>query len=1134
MKLVHPQREILKASGLTASSYLYFISKHFRSGLVVVPNSFDLNQAKETLNFFLGNEFSVSIFPSLERVYEPLRQEPEALFQRILTQWQLASGGNYRPDFILTTREALSQKTISAKEILKRTLKVEKGAWLERDHFIQQLFALGYRKDELAEDQGFFSVRGHLIDIFSPYENFPYRLEFFGDEVVSLRTFDPKSQRSLKDLENFDILPCRELILTGENLKLAKEKLKDLGDELGVDRSDRERILSELENHREIIEPRWVLPAFTDSFVNLFEYLDENLPIILVDAEKSAKDLRAFWKEEDAAFEELSGRLAYPPHLLRSEEDRFSKENINKLNTGVVGEGHSYEVLSFEGLRQKLLQAKSFLPLAELVREFHTKGIATEIILQNSKRTEALKDALPELQDLIYRDGPLFDGFSSNTFQKIFINEKDIFGSKRRKVSSARVSSEDFLRQFSDLKEGDYIIHEDHGIGRYRGLQKLEIHKVTSEFLVLEFADNDKLYLPIYRVDKLSRYVREGFAHPRLDKLGTQIFLKKKAKIRKDILAVAHELLEIAGARKTQKVERLDMQNRDAYFEFGNRFAYDLTSDQESAVAEIESDMRKDFPMDRLVCGDVGFGKTEVALRAAMRCLLQGRQVAVLAPTTILVEQHMRTFKKRFEGFKFHLAHLSRFVSDADQKKSVAGVREGKIDLVIGTHRLLQNDIQFKNLGLLIIDEEQRFGVKHKEKIKKMRSSIDILTLSATPIPRTLQMSIFGIRELSLITTPPESRESVKTYVGAFDENLIRAACLKERERGGQILFVHNRVQTIQGVADKLKKLLPECKIVVAHGQMKENDLENKMLEFIEGRADILIATTIIENGLDIPNANTLFVDHAEMFGLSDLYQLRGRVGRGHRSSFAYFLIHENTALSEEASKRLQVIQSCTELGSGFNVATHDMEIRGSGNLLGEEQSGIIAEVGLELYTQMLQETLSTLKKESFPEPLPELNSGYSAYIPETYIPDATVRIATYSRLNKTKTPGDLLILEEEILDRFGLYPKEVENLCQLQRLRTMAYALKASVIDCFPGKLSLTLSTNTPLEPQKIIPILSKKIVLDPKGRLVFHFDSALKKPELATDVRYQKHHELYDFSLCRDFLKDLCSRTNVVLQNI
>lgn len=1125
-------KETFKISGLAASSYLYFIAKHFKRGLIIVPSNIRMDQARDALAFFLEGAVPVYTYPSLDRLYEHIRQEPEHLRARLKTQAELVKRPNENC-FIIASPSGLSQKTIPPKTLRKSFLSIKKAEFLERDRTIDGLQSMGYRRDEIAEDLGFFSVRGHLIDIFSPFDTHPYRIEFFGDEVLSIRTFDPVTQRSLAELNEIQIVPARELLLHHDEFKDARIKIKDFGDEIGVARDERDRILSELEQRREVFEPRWLLPAFEAHLADLFDYLPKDFEIITLNGPQLVEEREEFWRNEDKAYQELKS-LAYPPENLRTTSlDLMSKEH-HQLFTSIAPNTQVYESIDFDQLRPRLVQAKSFSPILEVAKDLSDRGISLDIVFENDKRREALYESLPEITKLArLMSGPLFEGFQSKTFSRALLNEKDIFGTKKRRATP-RQTTEDFLRQFSDLNDGDFVIHEDHGVAKFRGLQKLTLQTVTSEFLVLEYADSDKLYLPIYRVDKIARYVSEGFANPKLDKLGTQNFAKKKARARRDILSTAHELLKVAAERKLNKVQRPDEIDMKEFRKFCDEFPYELTGDQESAILEITDDLKKSYPMDRLVCGDVGFGKTEVAMRAAMLSLLQGKQVCVLAPTTLLVEQHFRTFSKRFAKLKFNIGHLSRFLGPREQKKIVDGMRAGSIDIVIGTHRLFQPDIEFKNLGLMIVDEEQRFGVKHKERLKKFRSTVDVLTLSATPIPRTLQMSIFGIRELALITTPPESREAVKTYVGTFDETLIRNACLKERERGGQILFVHNRVQTIDGLAQRLKKLLPEIRIVVGHGQMREEELEKVMLDFIEERADLLLATTIIENGIDIPNANTLFVDHAEYFGLSDLYQLRGRVGRSHRSSTAYFLIREETQLTPEASKRLQVIQSCTALGSGFNVATHDLEIRGSGNLLGEEQSGLIAEVGMELYSQMLQETLAELKNEGVNEPMPELNSGYTAYIPDTYIPDASLRISTYRKLDRAKSPNELLKLEEEILDRFGMYPKEVETLCELLRIRALSYPLSPVTVDCFPGRLTLTLSPKTPLEPSEILSLVGKEVALDPKGRLTFLYQSALQNPQLASEPKFQNRPEFYDFSICRRFLIDLLQKAKIAVENL
>lgn len=1114
------KNDFYQINGLSGASYLYFIAQHFESGIVILPSSIDLNRARDALKFFFNDEKDIFCFPAFERLFEPIRQEPAIVFQRLQTQAALLT--QKRPFFLLTQFEALAQAVIPPKELERAQRKIEKKGWIARDEFLIYLQSIGYRRDELAEDQGFFSVRGHLIDLFSPFHPHPFRIEFFGDEIVSIRTFDPKTQRSLTDLDSLEISPIRELISSPDKMKGAREKIKEAGDARGLSFDERERLLGDLENQQDVGEPHWLLPAFSSGLTSLEDYLPKDLPSIFVDRTKATDSFHSTTKADEEAFEGLK-KFSFPPSALSSSVQNILEAKGHELDTLISGRGLTYQVATFEDLRESLLKSKSFGPLESLILDIKDKNIRSTLVIGSSKRREALGDSLEKVASSVeWKNGPYFDGFWSTSFQKAFITERDIFGVKKKRAQYLSRSKEDFLRQFSDLNDGDYVIHEDHGISKYRGLQKIQIGVGTTEFLVLEYAESDKLYLPVYRLDKLSRYVGEGLAEPRLDRLGSQVFSKRKLKIKDDILKIAHELLAVAAERKMAQIERAQDVDLRTYQTFCDDFPYELTPDQEAASLEIEKDLRNAYPMDRLVCGDVGFGKTEVAMRACLLSILRGFQVAVLAPTTILVEQHFRNFLKRFSKTGVKVAKISRFSSAAEQRKILEDLESGRIDLIIGTHRLLGPDVKFKNIGMLVIDEEQKFGVKHKERIKKFRTNLDVLTLSATPIPRTLQLSVAGIKELSLITTPPENREAVKTIVGSFEQGLIKSAIEKEIARGGQVLVVHNRVQTIQGLATQLKEWLPNIRFTVAHGQMSETELEQKMVEFIDGDSDVLIATSIIENGLDIPTANTLIVDHAELFGLSNLYQLRGRVGRSHLQATAYFLIHETTELTKEASKRLQVIQTCTELGSGFNVATHDMEIRGSGNILGEEQSGVIAEVGLELYSQMLQETLAELKNEKPPLPLPDLNTGYTAFIPETYIPDPAIRIATYKQLNKVHTPAELVELEDELLDRFGLYPREVENFCQILRLRTYASALRAESLDVFPGRLAVLLSSETPLEPKKLIPLLGKEVSLDSKGRISFSFKSSgeLKEQE--------------DFQKCRQFLKKLCELSSISVENI
>lgn len=1115
-------------NGLAGSSAAYFIAKHFEQAHIVLPHFRASEDFLEALRYFLPSEKPLLIFPEHEQFYQLTREDPQVNFDRIATLAFLANRAR-RPFFLVSSVLSLAQKTSSPERIRKKSLYVMKSAEFDRDEFVRQLKALGYVQDDFVQDKGFFSVRGFLVDLFSPFLDQAFRIEFFGDEITSIRRFDPDTQRSLEEVQELEILPCREFVLFENEFAQARKALKDLGDELKISREEREQVWTQIENFRDVMGMRWLLPAADPELCSLGECLPSTLPTVFVDPEVSRRELELVSSQDEEDFQKIQ-TLAFPPSRLKADPRlNFEDPQVSRVDRLLSSHGITYKVGEFSDLRPRLLRARNFQPLLEEIEALLKQKLSVEIVMRNPKRTESLMESLEAVASQIeWTTGQLFSGFQSQTLGKAFITEKDIFGVRRRHQKSRQVEAADFLREFSDIKDGDFIVHEEHGLGLFRGLVSLQIGQVQSEFALIEYADEDKLYLPIYRLDQLSRYVSgEGYAKPKLDKLGSQSFSKKKAKAKQDILKLAHELMDIAAKRKLMETQRQAIDEA-LYSEFCHRFPYELTPDQEKSIRDVESDLSSPQPMDRLVCGDVGFGKTEVALRAAFFRALQGSQIAVLAPTTLLAEQHFQGFQKRFEGMGKKVGRLSRFASAKEQSQTLKKLAAGEIDVIIGTHRLLQRDMEFHNLGMLIVDEEQRFGVKHKERIKKLRSGIDVLTLSATPIPRTLQMSIVGIRDLSLITTAPDTREAVSTFVGAFDPHLIRQAAERERARGGQILFVHNRVKSILRLKEKLTQILPGFQIAIAHGQMPEDDLEAIMLDYVNQKYEILLATSIIENGLDIPNANTIFVDHAEQFGLSDLYQLRGRVGRSHRKAYSYFLIHEDTALTEEASKRLQVIQNCTELGSGFRVATHDLEIRGSGNLLGEAQSGVVSEVGLELYNQMLEDTLAELRHTSAREELPELNAGYTAFIPESYVPDPSVRISTYRQLNRMTDIQEILRFEDEIKDRFGPYPEPVRTLLSLTQIRIYASLFKAKSLDCFPGRLTIDFHPSTPLTLPKLRDILSKKIQIDPKGRLNFQFESAHHKPQLLENSSFVRTED-YDFAQVRSFFRRLAQISDI-----
>jgi transcription-repair coupling factor (superfamily II helicase) len=645
------------------------------------------------------------------------------------------------------------------------------------------------------------------------------------------------------------------------------------------------------------------------------------------------------------------------------------------------------------------------------------------------------------------------------------------------------------LASMAELKPGDYMVHIDHGIALYRGLQHISVGSVGGDFLLLEYAGSDKLFLPVDRLGLVQRYVGPEGSHPALDKLGGVSWEKSKGKARKNIEELAGELLEIYARRQLSEGFSFSPPD-EMYREFEASFAWEETPDQLSAIQDVLADMQHSKPMDRLVCGDVGYGKTEVALRGAFKSALDGKQVGILVPTTILAQQHYETFRERLKDYPVTVEVLSRFRTPKEQKGILERLKKGDIDIIIGTHRLLQKDVAFKDLGLLIIDEEQRFGVKDKERLKSFRAVVDVMTLTATPIPRTLYMSMMGIRDLSIIDTPPVDRLAVKTIVSRFSEELIREAVLRELRRGGQIFFVHNRVQTIGKRAELLAQLVPEAKIAVGHGQMGEHELEKVMLGFMHGETNLLLCTTIIESGLDIPNANTLIVDHADKFGLSQLYQLRGRVGRSTQRGYAYLLIPSEAAISSDARERLRVLQEISELGAGFRIATHDMEIRGAGDMLGNRQSGTVTEIGFELYNQMLEETIARMRGEESVERVePEINLKVPAFIPEAYVKDAGQRLVIYKKLTQAENEEDVLDVQNEVLDRFGKYPLATAYLFEIMKLRVLLKKLIVRQND-FDGKaVIISFHPRTPAPPDTIIGMMRsepKKYQLTPDYKLV------------------------------------------------
>lgn len=1053
--------------GLTGASKAWLLSRAFRSDrsrpfLVVLSDQERAESFAADLRFFLGTE-EVLFYPSSELLpFEVQTIHPDISARRILFLHSILAAE--RPFVAVTAAPNLVERVIPKDALIRKVLRIELGSEYPREELLARLHEMGYARMSMVEERGEMSIRGAILDIYPPpvpeSGNYPVRIEFFGDAVESIRTFDPSTQRSQKELLEVLILPARVADLSHGARMRARERLLERVEELGMGREAWEPLYNRLRDGTDIQGVDALLPLFYERLDTVFDYLPEDTLAAVVDPSA----VEAGIKEFSAGVDERSSaaRSFVRAEELYSDGEAFHAAlrarplvEIEPLN----GEGIEIETESNLDLRQDITLKKDLSPLRERIRSWLDHGLSVYLTAHNRAQAERMQELLdgfstsvmkgPEMLQAAARkerasvnivEGTLSAGFRLASESIVIVTEEEIFGERIRGRRPPSKKLDTFLSQLKDLSEGDFIVHALHGIGIYRGLKRLEFDDTANDFLLIEYRDGDRLYLPVQRMDLVTRYHGVEGRQPEPDKLGGRGWERKKAKVRKAVDRLAGELLRLYAARNAAEGYAFSAPGR-LFTEFEAGFEYDETPDQERAIEEVMHDMGLKRPMDRLVCGDVGYGKTEVAMRAAFRAVLDGKQVAVLVPTTVLAQQHYLTFKKRFAPYPVTVAVLSRFRSRTEQMDTLARLREGRVDIIIGTHRLLQKDVVFKDLGLIVIDEEHRFGVRHKERLKGLKKEVDVLTLTATPIPRTLHMSLADIRDLSIINTPPEDRLAITTRIIRFDEGAIREAIEREIKRGGQVFFVHNRVQNIGAMHEYLRTIVagisPDIRIGVAHGQMREGELEKVMLAFVNREYDILLSTTIIESGLDIPAANTIIINRADRFGLAELYQLRGRVGRSNHRAYAYLICPDASTLTAEARKRMEVIRELSELGSGFRIAAYDLEIRGAGELLGARQSGHIAEVGFDMYTQLLEEAVKELRGEKvIHEPEPEINIKVSQYIPEEYVPDTRQRINIYKRLATAATRDELAELREELTDRYGTVPQVAENLFDVAALK--------------------------------------------------------------------------------------------------
>lgn len=993
---------------------------------------------------------------------------------------------------------ALATRVIPTSAVAGLHLQV--GQTLDAPHVATYLAELGYLRAPLAEDPGSFAVRGGLLDIWPAPLAQPVRVELLGDEVAAIRAFDAGSQRSLHALDRVVVPPATPICTTTTDHARARQRLTALCEAVNLPSSQTRALITDLVDSHAALGLGAYLPAFHD-LIPLTQYLTQHALFVIDDPSAVSRALREYW-DTLCSHEPPGAKPHYlPGALAQSEEDLFEQISNHRVlclhRAAVTGKEAptgwaswevapantpSLESRDHQELQNRLSEQRHGLgkqasldPLFEALAQFREQGLRVEISARSSAQAVRLTSLL-EHHDLRQSDtglrvvvGRLARGMIAELSGFALLTEEEIFGSRSHRSSASR-SAKNALDDLRSLEIGDFVVHVDHGVGRYLGFERRHIDSKNSvELLVIEYAASDRLLLPVYRLNQLQKYLGKE-SSPRLDRLGGATFSKTKARVRKHVREMADELLRLYADRAHVNKNPLPALDDD-YATFEAQFPFEETPDQAAAIQEVLRDLEKPQVMDRLVCGDVGFGKTEVALRAAFRHAMNGRQVALLCPTTVLAQQHFQTFHSRLSTTPIRVRVLSRFQSAQEQREVVEQIRSGNVDLVVGTHRLLSRDVHFKNLGLLIIDEEQRFGVSHKERIKQLRTNIDVLTLTATPIPRTLQLAVGGMRDLSVIATPPEDRRAIRTLIARDDDNTVREAIRRELQRGGQVYYVYNRVEDIQERATRLARIVPEARIGVAHGQMKPATLEHTMLGFVSGKLDILVCTAIIESGLDIPRANTMLIDRAELFGLAQLHQLRGRVGRSPRRAYCYLLVPLPSALTSEARARVEALVRYGELGSGLNLATLDMELRGTGDLLGAEQSGSVASVGFQLFCQMLSEASEELRGiEVIHEIDPELSFDVEALLPEQYIEDIGLRLSLYKRLASALDEAHVVALAAEMEDRFGPPPPQVERLIELMRIKVELRRLRVLVCEASARAVTLHLSDDTPLDRDKIL----------------------------------------------------------------
>jgi len=1121
---------------------------------VVTQSNRDLEPWEADLRFWYcalagakNCENEVLVLPSSESdPYAGSSPHPETLERRALALWRLA---RHQQDFVLLTARALARRTVTPDEIADAGVLLAKNDNQSPEDLVYKLVAAGYVREDPVGAVGEFSMRGGIIDVWSPGQERPVRIEFFGDEVDSLRGFDPETQLSTSQLSEVELVPMREVVVRSQDFRAWAEAARERWSDPRFARALRDRTVF-ADEAESFAGWEWLMPIFRERSGSIFDYLKN--AVLVVDEPSSVEthlgEVFQSLAERYAETDAVDDIAVEPTELYLSvEELRTKLDSKQRVELRVLGraaaELDQSVALDAEAPKVQLGRSRArreplfLFPVAGIApevewktqstRKYHGRlaNLAADLVSARDSNTKTLlvmpslgvaervAEILAEYEidaqlslveqmrsgveegvgaQTIVTVGRLSSGFEMPGAHLLTHVEADLFDEagdpalerrgpwaegSRQKAEGKRKKSKTaaFLSDFRDLRTGDFVVHIDHGIGRFGGLQTLDLGTRSSEFMLLFYAEDAKLFVPVERLDLVQRYSSAEGQQPTLDRLGGLGWQKTKAKAKRAMRDMADELLRLYAERKLVGGYAFAVDT-PWQREFEDGFEYVLTPDQETAIEDVKQDMEQPTPMDRLLCGDVGYGKTEVAMRAAFKAVMEGKQAAVLTPTTVLAYQHYDTFRSRFAPFPVKIELLSRFRSAKEQKEVAKRVESGEVDVVIGTHRLLSKDVRFKELGIVVVDEEQRFGVAHKEKLKHLKKRVDVLTLSATPIPRTLNMSLSGLRDMSLIETPPRDRLAIQTQVVQFSENVIKSAIELELGRGGQVFFIHNRVETIDTIAALVQRLVPQARMVVGHGQMNEKEMERVMLDFIEHKYDVLVATTIIENGIDIPRANTIIINRADQYGLSQLYQLRGRVGRSNRRAYAYLLIPGEQELSPIAKRRLSAIREFSDLGAGFRIAALDLELRGAGNLLGGQQSGHMDALGFDLYTQMLERTVAELRGEAVEdETSVTINLGVDVAIPDDYINDMGQRLRTYKRVSSARDEETLSSIRNETQDRYGRLPESVEQLFGYAQLRRLAENLAVLSIDKTAEGVALKFSEKARISPEKLAAFINQ-----------------------------------------------------------